>query len=88
MSDQSDSQNKSEEQVNMSEGTSPSSSYADGSRSTPINLPKAATRARKKRTSDSKDLLLLALVAAFGKLLGVLLLPSSKLLEGLVPSLK
>ena len=55
MSDQSDSQNKSEEQVQMSEGTSPSSSYDDGSRSTPSNLPKAATRARKKRTSDSED---------------------------------
>ena len=54
MSDQSDSQNKSEEQVHMSEGTSPSSSY-DGSWSTPSNLPKAATRARKKRTSDSED---------------------------------
>ena len=39
----------------MSEGTSPSSSYDDGSRSTPSNLPKAATRARKKRTSDSED---------------------------------
>ena len=38
----------------MSEGTSPSSSY-DGSRSTPSNLPKVATRARKKRTSDSED---------------------------------
>ena len=55
MSDQSDSQNKSEEQVHMSEGTSPSSSYDDGSRSTPSNLPKAATRTRKKRTSDSED---------------------------------
>ena len=54
MSDQSDSQNKSEEKVQVSEGTSPSSSY-DGSRSTPSNLPKAATRARKKRTSDSED---------------------------------
>ena len=54
MSDQSDSQNKSEEQVQMSEGTSPSSGY-DGSRSTPSNLPKAATRARKKKTSDSED---------------------------------
>ena len=54
MSDQSDSQNKSEEQVHLSEGTSPSSSY-DGSRSTPGNLPKAATTARKKRTSDSED---------------------------------
>ena len=72
MSDQSDSQNKSEEQVHMSEGTSPSSSY-DGSRSTPSNLPKAATRARKKKTSESEDE---DHVATFGKLLGVLLLPS------------
>jgi hypothetical protein len=55
MSDQSDSQNRSEEQVHMSEGTSPSSSYNEGSRSTPSNLPKAATRTRKKRTSDSED---------------------------------
>ena len=55
MSDQSDSQNKSEEQVQMSEGTSPSSSYDDGSRSTPSNLPKAATRIRKKKTSDYED---------------------------------
>ena len=55
MSDQSDSQNRSEEQVNMSEGTSPSSRIDDGSRSTPSNLPKAATRQRKKRTSDSED---------------------------------
>ena len=39
----------------MSEGTSPSSSSDEGSRSTPSNLPKAATRQRKKRTSDSKD---------------------------------
>ena len=54
MSEQSDSQNKSEDQVHLSEGTSPSRSY-DGSRSTPSNLPKAATRARKKRTSDSED---------------------------------
>ena len=55
MSDQSDSQNMSEEQVQMSEGTSPSSSSDDGSRSTPSNLPKAATRQKKKRTSDSED---------------------------------
>ena len=55
MFDQSDSQNKLEEQVQVSEGTSPSSSYDDGSRSTPSNLPKAATRAKKKRTSDSED---------------------------------
>ena len=39
----------------MSEGTSPSSSSDEGSRSTPRNLPKAATRARRKRTSDSED---------------------------------
>ena len=55
MSDQSDSQNREEEQIHMSEGTSPSSSSDDGSRSTPSNLPKAATRTRKKRTSDSED---------------------------------
>ena len=55
MSDQSDSQNKSEEQVQLSEGTNPSSSYDEGSRSTPSNLPKAATRTRKKKTSDSED---------------------------------
>ena len=54
MSDQSDSQNMSEQQVHMSEGTSPSTSD-EGSRSTPSNLPKAATRQRKKRTSDSED---------------------------------
>ena len=39
----------------MSEGTSPSSSFDEGSRSTPSNLPKAATRTRKKKTSDSED---------------------------------
>src|SRR4051812_14689753 len=55
MSDQSDSQNVSEQQVHMSEGTSPSSSLDEGSRSTPSNLPKAATRQRKKRTSNSED---------------------------------
>ena len=55
MSDQSDRQNKSEEQAHMSEGTSPSSTSDDGSRSTPSNLPKAATRTRKKRTSYSED---------------------------------
>ena len=71
----------------MSEGTSPSSSSDEGSRSTPSNLPKAAIRTRKKKTSESEVLFLLALVAALGKLLGVLLLPSSELLEGLVPSL-
>ena len=55
MSDQSDSQNKSVEQIHMSEGTSPSSTSDEGSRSTPSNLPKAATRARRKRTPDSED---------------------------------
>ena len=55
MSDQSDSQNRSEEHNHMSEGTSPSSTSDEGSRSTPTNLPKAATRQRKKRTSDSED---------------------------------
>ena len=55
MSDQSDIQNREEEQVHLSEGTSPSSSSDEGSRSTPSNLPKAATRARKKKTSDSED---------------------------------
>src|SRR3954470_2666115 len=55
MSDQSDSQNMSEQPVQMSEGTSPSSSSDEGSRSTPSNLPKAATRQRKKRTSESED---------------------------------
>ena len=39
----------------MSEGTSPSSSSDDGSRITPSNLPKVATRTRKKKTSDSED---------------------------------
>ena len=39
----------------MSEGISPSRSYDEGSRSTPSNLTKAATRARRKRTSDSED---------------------------------
>ena len=54
MSDQSDSQNKSEEQVQLSEGTSPSGSYDEGNWSTPSNLPKAATRTRKKKTSESE----------------------------------
>ena len=51
----SDSQNRSEEELNLSEGTSPSSSYDEGTRSTPSNLPKAATRTKKKRTSESED---------------------------------
>src|SRR3954465_8769105 len=40
MSDQSDSQNLSEQQVHMSESTSPSSSLDEGSKSTPSNLQK------------------------------------------------
>ena len=126
----------------MSEGTSPSSSFDEGNKSTPSNLPKAATRARKKRTSDSEDEDYVAVeeeatskrkvlkkeygtpaatkpgmkkkvpakrvpmskarsstqetlgyapkeqvVVALGKLLGVLLLPSSEVLEGSEPSL-
>ena len=41
--------------MQLSEGSDPSSSSDDGSRSTPSNLPKATTRSRKKRTSDSED---------------------------------
>ena len=55
MAVQSDNQNRSEQQEQLSEGTSPSIGYDEGSRSTPSNLPKAATRARKKRTSYSED---------------------------------
>ena len=56
ISDNSDSQNRSEEQVNLSEGTNPSNnSYDEGSRSTPSNLPKEATRSRRKRNSDSEN---------------------------------
>ena len=56
MSNNGDSQNRFEEQENLSEGTCPSNnSYEEGSRSTPSNLPKATTRKRKKKTSDSED---------------------------------
>ena len=41
--------------MDLSEGTSPSGSYDEGSRSTPSNLPKAQTRQRNKKTSDSED---------------------------------
>ena len=41
--------------MDLSEGTSPSSTSDEGSRSTPSNFPKAATRQRRKRTSDSED---------------------------------
>jgi len=39
----------------LSQGTSPSGSYDEGSRSTLSNFPKAATRTRRKRNSDSED---------------------------------
>src|SRR4051812_21908833 len=55
ISEGSNSQNKSEEQVNLSEGTSPSSIYDEGSRSTPSNLPKVTTRTREKRTFEYED---------------------------------
>lgn len=55
MSSASDSQNESEQNVELSEGSSPNESYDEGNRSTPSNLPKAATRTKKKRTSDSED---------------------------------
>src|SRR6187399_3264543 len=56
MYDGSDSQNRSEEQEHLSEGSSPSnSSYYESSRSTPSNLPKAATKTRKKKIADSED---------------------------------
>ena len=55
MFDQSDSQNKSEEQMDLSEGSSPLGSFGEGSRSTPSKLPKATTRQRKKKTSDLED---------------------------------
>ena len=53
MSDNSDSQNRIEEQANLSEGTSPSnSSYDESSRSTSSSQPKGATRQRRKRNSE------------------------------------
>ena len=56
MSDNSDSQNRSEEHANLSERTSPlDSSYDEGSISTRSNLPKDAIRQRKKRNSESED---------------------------------
>ena len=41
--------------MDLIQGTSPSRSYDEGSRSTPSNLPKAQTRKRKKKTLDSED---------------------------------
>ena len=40
--------------MQLSEGSDPSSTSDDGSRSTPSNLPKLATRSRKRRTSYSE----------------------------------
>ena len=54
MSDVSDSQNRSEQHEEQSEGSSHNESYYEGERSSP-DLPKAATRTRKKKTSDSED---------------------------------
>ena len=52
---QSDSQNESEQNVDLNVGSSRAESYDEGSRSTPSNLPKAAKRTRKKKGSESKD---------------------------------
>ena len=54
MSDASDSQNLSEQHADLSEGSSPEESFYEGERSSP-DLPKAATKTRKKRTSDDED---------------------------------
>ena len=54
MSSGSDSQNMSEQHAEQSEGSSPAESFYEGERSSP-DLPKAATRTRKKKTSDNED---------------------------------
>jgi hypothetical protein len=54
MSSASDSQNESEQHVDLSEGSGPKGSYYEGIRSSP-DLPKAATKTIKKRTSDDED---------------------------------
>ena len=54
MSDASDSRNVSEQHADLSSGSSPEESYYEGERSSP-GLPKAATRAGRKRTSDDGD---------------------------------
>jgi hypothetical protein len=55
MSDASDSQNASGEgSIDLSAGSSPEESYHEGERSSP-DLPKAATRSRKKKNSDDED---------------------------------
>nr|XP_020149572.1 myb-like protein V [Aegilops tauschii subsp. strangulata] len=55
MSEASDSQNRSKQEASLSEGTSPSGSYDEGTKSTPSNLPKTATKTRKKKTLDSEN---------------------------------
>ena len=54
MSDASDSQNVSERSADLSAGTSPEESFYEGERSSP-DLPKAATKSRKKRNLDDDD---------------------------------
>ena len=54
MSSGSDSQNRSKQNAEMSEGSSPTESFYEGERSSP-ELPKAATRTRKKKNSDDVD---------------------------------
>ena len=53
MSDASDSQNMSKQHIDLSSGSSPEESFYEGERSS-LDLPKAATRTRKKRTSDDE----------------------------------
>ena len=55
MSSASDSQNEPEQNDDLNEGSSPNESYDEGNRSTPSNLPKAATRTKKKTTSNTED---------------------------------
>ena len=54
MSSGSDSQNTLEQNVDLSEGSSPAESYYEGIRSSP-DLPKVATKTRKKRNSDDEN---------------------------------
>ena len=59
MSSATDSQNELEQNVDLSEGSSPNESYYEGIRSSP-DLPKATTRTKNKRTSDDEDEALVA----------------------------
>ena len=54
MSDASDNQNASEENVELSAGSSPTGSFYEGERSSP-DMPKAAIRTRRKKNSDDED---------------------------------